>query len=105
MLSRFFWTQNRNWTGMSSNSSESRKFRNVSATKKSRRRRFYVVYPTVLSLSSPSFVPQLYHLRPKTLLNILRRPGFKMQKRKKKHRYFDGRNCLRSLQIPVNMQL
>ncbi|KAJ9588441.1 hypothetical protein L9F63_018174 [Diploptera punctata] len=91
MLPLFFWrwTHIRNWTGMSSNNWDSRKFRNVSKTRQFRRRKFFVVYPSLLFFTSPSFVSQLY-IRPRSFFNVQRRPGFKMQKRKKKHRNLDG---------------
>ncbi|KDR22231.1 hypothetical protein L798_01837 [Zootermopsis nevadensis] len=94
---RFFWTQRGKRTGMSSNRSEQRKFSNVSTTKRSRRRRIYVAYPTVLSSSSPCVIPQLYHNRPRISLNALRCPLFKMQKRKKKFRGVIGRKSVRFL--------
>jgi hypothetical protein len=80
-LPRFFWTGNGTWTRMNANPKEQRMFSNVSATKRSRRRRVCALHPTVLS--SPSFTPQLYH-RTRTSLKTHKCPDFKMQKRRKK---------------------
>jgi hypothetical protein len=96
MLPQILWTQNETSTGMNVSTPEQHKFSNVSATKRYRRRRVYVLHPTVLSSPSPSFTPRLYH-RPRTSLNTHKCPDFKMQKRRKKHRNFAETASVRSL--------